>query len=47
MILFISGCKREKAGGGARNCDQIKNSNFQRDFINWGQKTRAREQGEN
>lgn len=38
---------KEKSWGGGRNCDQIKNSNFQRDFINWGQKTRAREQREN
>ena len=36
MILFISGCKRETLRG--RNCDQMKNSNFQGDFINLGEK---------
>lgn len=45
MILFISGYKREMLRG--RNCDQMKNSNFQRDFIKLGQKARERGRREN
>jgi hypothetical protein len=41
MILFVSGCEREKLG--ARDYDQMKNSNFQRDFISWIQKVRGGE----